>query len=202
MPTVIVNGTPMDAKIGERLIDVARRNGAHVGFVCNGAGICQTCQCQVLSGAENLSPLSPTEQAWLTESRLNEGHRLACKAAIRGDGTVEMSSKAEDLRRRAMAVISPPAGSNPVAQVGPLVQYVARMAFDEVSRFPFNAINAFRHVKPSDLSWPFRDLNRYVSDVSRVVSTTRGASPARPALTTSQQVLQIEAPAPEKAALP
>ncbi|NNJ11659.1 (2Fe-2S)-binding protein [Chloroflexales bacterium ZM16-3] len=194
MPMVVVNGVTMEAKVGERLIDVARRNGAHIGFVCNGAGICQTCQCQVLSGAENLSPVNVSEQAWLTESRLSEGHRLACKTAIRGAGTVEVRTKAEDLRRQVIAVINPPADSNPVAQLGPLVQYVVRMATDEVSRFPFNAITAFRQVKPSDITWPFRDLNRYVSDVSRVVNTTLGRSESRPALTSSTQVIGIEVP--------
>lgn len=200
MPTVVVNGVTMEAKLGERLIDVARRNGAHVGFVCNGAGICQTCQCQVLSGAENLSPLSPVEQAWLTESRQNEGHRLACKTAIRGAGAVEIRTKAEDLRRHAIAVISPPSGSNPVAQLGSLLQYVTRMATDEVSRFPFNAINAFGQVKPSDLTWPFRDLNRYLSDTVRVVNTSLGANPTRPALAAPKQLIEIEDQG--KAALP
>jgi ferredoxin len=195
MPTVVVNGVAMEAKLGERLIDVARRNGAHIGFVCNGAGICQTCQCQVLSGAASLSPLSATEQAWLTETRQNEGHRLACKTAIREEGTVELRTKAEDLRRHAFAVINPPTGSNPVAQLVPLVQYVARMATDEVSRFPFNAISAFRQVKPSDLTWPFRDLNSYLADVSRVVSTNLnlGGGTPHPALTTSRQVIEIDA---------
>lgn len=200
MPTVVVNGVAMEAKLGERLIDVARRNGAHVGFVCNGAGICQTCQCQVLSGAENLSPVNVFEQAWLSESRLDEGHRLACKTAIHGAGTVEVRTKAEDLRRQVVAVISPPAGSNPVAQIGPLVQYLARMATDEVSRFPMNAITAFRHVKPSDLTWIFSDLNRYVSDVSRVVSTSLGGATSRPARTSSSQVIGIEVP--EQSTLP
>lgn len=192
MPTVIVNGVAMEAKIGERLIDVARRNGAHVGFVCNGAGICQTCQCQVVAGAEHLSPVNASEHAWLSERRLNEGHRLACKTALRGAGTVEIRTKAEDLRRQVLAVINPPAGSNAVAQLGPLGQYIARMVTDEVSRFPFNAINAFRHIKPSDLTWPFRDLNRYVGDVSRVISTTRGGEPSRRALSAPAQVIGIE----------
>jgi ferredoxin len=185
----------MEAKVGERLIDVARRNGAHIGFVCNGAGICQTCQCQVLSGAENLSPVNESEQAWLSESRLNEGHRLACKTAVRGAGAIEIRTKAEDLRRHALAVISPPSGSNPVAQLGPLVQYVARMAVDEVSRFPGNAISAFSHVKPSDLTWPFRDLNGYLSDAARVFNTNLSGVTSRPALTdSSRQVIQIDTP--------
>ena len=100
MPTVVVNGVTMEAKVGERLIDVARRNGAHVGFICNGAGFCQTCQCQVLSGIENLSPVNPFEEAWFSESQLNAGQRLACKSALRGDGPIEIRTKAEDLRRQ------------------------------------------------------------------------------------------------------
>ncbi|MBX0327232.1 (2Fe-2S)-binding protein [Oscillochloris sp. ZM17-4] len=172
MPTVVINGVAMEADLGERLIDVARRNGAHVGFVCNGAGICQTCQCQVLSGADLLSPVNPSEQAWLSESRLSEGHRLACKTTLDRAGTVEMRSKAEDLRQKVFATISPPAGSNPIAELGPLAQYVTRMLADEVLRFPLNAINAFSHLKPRDLTWPFRDLDRYMSDVARVASSS------------------------------
>ncbi|MEI8164918.1 MAG: 2Fe-2S iron-sulfur cluster-binding protein [Chloroflexales bacterium] len=194
MPTVVVNGVSLEGKLGERLIDVARRNGAHVGFVCNGAGICQTCQCQVLSGSASLSPVNVFEQAWLSENRLNEGHRLACKTSIRGEGTIEIRTKAEDLRRQVLAVVNPPADSNPVAQLGPLVQYITRMVGDEVLRFPLNAVNAFRHVNPSDLTAVFRDVNRYLSDVSRVTKTTLNNTPARPHLTTSPQVIQIEAP--------
>jgi ferredoxin len=187
MPTVVVNGVAMEAQIGERLIDVARRNGAHVGFVCNGAGICQTCQCQVVAGAEHLSPVNVFDQAWLPERRLEEGHRLACKTTLSGAGTVELSTKVEDLRRQVLAVINPPADSNSVAQLGPLGQSIARMVSDEVSRFPLNAINALSQVKPSDFTWPFRDLNRYLSDVSRVISTTRGGNPSRQALSASAQ---------------
>ena len=190
MPTIVVNGVTMEAKVGERLIDVARRNGAHVGFVCNGAGVCQTCQCKVLSGVENLSPVNPAEQAWFSENQLNEGQRLACKSALRGDGPVEISTKAEDLRRQVVAVINPPAGSNPVVQLVPLVQYVIQMGTNEISRFPSNAISAFSRVKPSDLTGLFKDFNRYLADTKRVVSTTRGAS--IPAHTPSRQVLEIE----------
>jgi len=154
----------------------------------------------VLTGAENLSPVNTSEQAWLSERRLQEGHRLACKTAIRGAGTVEVRTKAEDLRRQVLAVINPPSGSNAIAQIGPLAQYIVRMATDEVSRFPMNAITAFRQVKPSDLTWPFRDLNRYVSDVRRVVTTTLGGATSRPALTATPQLIGIETP--EKAALP
>ena len=192
MPTVVVNGVTMEAKVGERLIDVARRNGAHVGFVCNGAGFCQTCQCQVLSGIENLSPVNPFEEAWFSESQLNAGQRLACKSALRGDGPIEIRTKAEDLRRQAIAVIRPPAGSNPVAQLVPLIQYIVRMGTDEISRFPSNAISAFSRVKPNDLTWPFRDLSRYLADTKRVVATNLGYSTSAPAHAHSRQVIEIE----------
>ncbi len=194
MPTVIMNGVAMEAKLGERLIDAARRNGAHVGFVCNGAGICQTCQCQVLSGAEHLSPVNAFEEAWLPASRLHEGHRLACETTFREAGTIEIRTKAEDLRRQVIAVIKPPADSNPVAQLGPLVQYIARMVTDEVAHFPMNAVQAFQHVNPRDLTWPLRDLSRYVTDVSRVVTTILGGATSSPTHASAPQVIKIEAP--------
>jgi len=194
MPTVVMNGVAMEAQLGERLIDAARRNGAHVGFICNGAGICQACQCQVLSGAEHLSPVNAFEQAWLPASRLQEGHRLACETTFREDGIIELRSKAEDLRRQVIAVINPPADSNPVAQLGPLVESLARMVTDEVAHFPGNAIRAFQHVKPNDLLWPLRDLSRYMSDVSRVVTTVLGSTTTTPAHPAGPQIIKIEAP--------
>ncbi|MEI7644839.1 MAG: 2Fe-2S iron-sulfur cluster-binding protein [Chloroflexales bacterium] len=202
MPTVVMNGVAMEGKVGERLIDVARRNGAHVGFICNGAGICQACQCQVLSGAENLSPVNTFEEAWLTEDRLKEGHRLACKTALRGAGTVEVRTKAEDLRRRVLAVIRPPAGSNPVVQLVPLIQYVVQMGTDEMALFPSNIINVISRIKPDDLSWPFRDLSRYMDDTKRVVTSVLGSGTPRPALAPAPARLVIEIEAPEKPAKP
>ncbi|GIV94220.1 MAG: hypothetical protein KatS3mg056_2929 [Chloroflexus sp.] len=50
MATVIVNDVEMTARPGERILDIARRNSAHIGFVCDGTGFCQTCKVRVLAG--------------------------------------------------------------------------------------------------------------------------------------------------------
>jgi chlorosome envelope protein I len=176
--TVIVNGVAMEAKLGERLLDVARRNGAHIGFVCDGAAICQTCQCRVLSGAEHLNPPNDAEKAWMPESRLDDGNRLACQAALRGVGQVEVLTTVEELRRQVLAVISPPAGSNPIEQLGPLVAHIVKLNVDQLAFFPLNNINTIQRLGLAEFFWPFKDLNRYIEDTVRVFNTTLGVEPA------------------------
>ena len=51
MANVMINGEPAAADVGEDLLTVARRQGAVIGFLCDGRGMCTTCQCQVLAGA-------------------------------------------------------------------------------------------------------------------------------------------------------
>jgi|GEM_PF-2128324 len=38
MSEAIINGQTLEAEIGKSILDVARRNGSHMGFVCDGAG--------------------------------------------------------------------------------------------------------------------------------------------------------------------
>jgi ferredoxin len=196
--TVIVNGVAMEAKVGERLLDVARRNGAHIGFVCDGTAICQTCQCRVLTGAENLNPVNDAERIWMPESRLNDGNRLACQAALRGVGTVEVLTTIEELRRQVMAVINPPADSTPIEQLGPLIAHFVKLNVDQIALFPFNNINTIRRLGLAEFFWPFKDLNRYIEDTVRVFNTTLGVNTSRPAL--GSQVIEIEGQ--ERTALP
>src|ERR1019366_9195692 len=63
------NDDRIDAKQGETLVQAARRHGSLVWFLCDGRGICQTCECHVIAGAENLSELSELERAGLGEKR-------------------------------------------------------------------------------------------------------------------------------------
>jgi ferredoxin len=172
----------MDAKLGERLLDVARRNGAHIGFVCDGSGICQTCQCRVLSGAEFLSPPNDAEKAWMPESRLNDGNRLACQAGLRGVGPVEVLTTVEELRRQVFAVLNPPAGSNAGEQLGSLIAHVNRLNIDQLALFPSNIFNTIRRLGLPTFLWPFKDLNRYATDTTRSVSASLRTAPPTPAL--------------------
>jgi len=52
---------------------------------CGGKGRCTSCKMIVLSGMENISPLSAAEQQYRREGTLIENERLTCQAFISGD---------------------------------------------------------------------------------------------------------------------
>ena len=62
------NDEHIEVKQGDTLLQAARRHGSYVWFFCDGRGICQTCECRVVSGAENLSELSELERTGLGEA--------------------------------------------------------------------------------------------------------------------------------------
>ena len=100
------NGERIVAKEGETLVQAARRHGSHVWFLCDGRGICQTCECRILSGAENLSEVSEVERAGLGDKRRRNGYRLGCQARLAHQGRVAVVSRAEEVRLRAREVLS------------------------------------------------------------------------------------------------
>lgn len=57
---------------------------------CGGKGRCTTCSFNVVSGAENLSPLTHVEQRFQTQGLLKSNERLACQALITGDVEIEV----------------------------------------------------------------------------------------------------------------
>ena len=99
MPTLTFNDQEIDVREGESLVQAARRHGAHVWFLCDGRGICQTCACRVVSGAEHLGELSELERAALGEQQRRKGYRLGCQARLVDSGPVSVVSRAEELRR-------------------------------------------------------------------------------------------------------
>lgn len=192
MPTVVINGVAMEAKLGERLLDVARRNGAHIGFVCDGNAICQTCQCRVLAGAEFLNPPNKAERAWMPERRLNDGNRLACQAALRGNGQVEVLTTVEELRGQVAGVVSPPPGTTSAEHLAALVENLAWLNIDQLALYPFNILNTIQRLGLAKFLWPFTDISRYLADGARVVTRTVGAPPAPEAMA-AQRATQYEA---------
>ncbi len=99
------NDERIETQEGETLVQAARRHGSYVWFLCDGRGICQTCECRVISGDENLSELSQLERDGLAEKRRRKGYRLGCQARLVGSGSVSVVSRAEELRRRAREVL-------------------------------------------------------------------------------------------------
>ncbi|GAB4432386.1 MAG: 2Fe-2S iron-sulfur cluster-binding protein [Chloroflexi bacterium OHK40] len=180
MPTVIINDVAYEARLGERLLNIARRNGAHIGFVCDGNGICQTCQCRVLAGAGQLSPPSEAERIWMPERRLAEGHRLACQAALRGPGPVELITKAEELRRQTLDVVAPPRDADRRDYLEPLLDNLVRMSVDQLARYPWNVLATVGRVGVGRFLFPWRDVERWAED-GALVARRMVAGPPRAA---------------------
>lgn len=96
---LVINDLSSEALPGQTLGMAARLNHSHVGYVCRGHGICQTCYVTVRQGSEFLSPLSEIEHAFLSERQVLSGGRLACQAIIERDGVINILSRPEEVRR-------------------------------------------------------------------------------------------------------
>lgn len=192
MATIIMNDQPMEGKVGERLLNVARRNAAHIGFICDNAGTCQGCRCQVLDGAAHLSPPNEAEQAWIAPERLAQGERLACQAIIESHGEIRVLSRAEQLRRLVMAVITPRPGESRRAPLRPLAKSLAQAGVDQLAGFPKNVITSIARVGPLRFAFPVVDRKRLLSDAARVAQRLRTA-PALPAIRRSQPIPLLQA---------
>ncbi len=145
MPEIRINDEVVEIEPGERILDVARRNALHIGFVCDGNGLCQMCECTVEQGMENLNPPTEAEEAWLTRWQIDQGSRLACQAALRGSGQVAVLTRAEDLRRQTMAVVNPPKDSEH-PYLNDLLDHMMTISVEHVKRFPMNMVYAMVRV--------------------------------------------------------
>ena len=119
---LVINDISCDALSGQTIGKAAQLNHSHVGYLCGGRGICQTCYVTVREGSDCLSPLSDIEKAFLSERQIQSGGRLACQATIEHDGVLNVLSRPEEIRRLLL--------SNPAA----LFPFVATMASDTASR--------------------------------------------------------------------
>lgn len=168
MATIIINDETLEGKVGERLLNVARRHGAHIGFICDNAGTCQTCRCQVVSGGEHLSPPSEAERAWITPERLAEGQRFACQAIIRSHGEVRVLSRAEELRRMVQGVLRPGSGEGRLSNLSPLLTTLGQQIGDQLALFPQNVLSTLRRVGLWRFIYPVLDRERLLRDIARV----------------------------------
>jgi ferredoxin len=177
---VEINDEAVEARLGERLLDVARRNASHIGFYCDGNGLCTMCECKVLSGADQLNPPNATEQVWLNEERLADGYRLGCQAALRGVGPVQVLTRAEEMRRQLNAVLSPPAGTSAADNLRPLLANVAAVNWQHIGRWPTNLLSSISRLGLFTVLWPVTNLNQLVDDTVRVtrrqITTTQALS--------------------------
>lgn len=190
MPTVQVeiNDEMMEAQLGERLLTVARRYAAHIGFYCDGNGLCTMCECRILSGADQLNPPTEAELVWLPPARLADGYRLGCQASLRGVGQVRALTRAEELRRQFLAIINPPPGTSAVENLRPFLANLAMINWEHIGTFPFNLLRTLNRLGPVKFLFPVNDLNLLVRDTVRI--TQRMLSGGQPS-----SVRTVEPPA-------
>ncbi|TLU82981.1 MAG: (2Fe-2S)-binding protein [Chlorobium sp.] len=121
---ITINNKVYEANVGDRLLDIARKNHAHIGYFCGGNSICQTCYVTVLEGADLLSPLSDYEKALLSDNLIHEGTRMACLTTIEKPGIIRIVSTVEEVKQMFE--------TNPVELVG----YAGKMGREALVKFP------------------------------------------------------------------
>ena len=82
---------------GETALEILRQAGVFLPADCGGRGTCGKCLVKYMAGAPE-----PTEEEKekLSEDRLAEGIRLACRSCPEGDFELEYSEGEEESRRR------------------------------------------------------------------------------------------------------
>lgn len=102
--TFSTTGTTVEGRDGETLLDTARRTRQHIGYFCNGRGICKSCEIYVEEGAEYISAPTRHETNWFSEEQIEAGHRLACQCTTRS--SVHLTTRADELRVKVWSVFS------------------------------------------------------------------------------------------------
>ncbi|ASQ90514.1 ferredoxin [Prosthecochloris sp. GSB1] len=137
---IIINDKPCEGAVGEKLSRVAQENKAHVGYVCGGLGICQTCYVTILEGGGCLSEMTDVEKAFLSDRQIADGARLACQATIEREGTLRVLSRPEEVRRMLL--------SNPLS----LFSYGVEMGNAAAKRFIPGVSNVIERLRDGRMS--------------------------------------------------
>lgn len=97
MTTVVVMPAEIrfEARVGQTLMEEARRAGLYWPTTCGGQGTCTTCLSEIVSGREFLAEMGRSERKRLVaergESFLLKPMRLVCQAAVSGDGSITVT---------------------------------------------------------------------------------------------------------------
>ncbi|NWJ44272.1 MAG: (2Fe-2S)-binding protein [Chloroflexi bacterium] len=169
MPDLIINNEVFEAEVGETIMDVARRNGAHIGFTCSRRGICTFCECKVEEGAELLNPITGNEKSRLSAERLENGSRLSCRAVFKAKkGTVRVTSRSEEVKQQFIGIFKAPTIQDKNDNLGALLGSVKQASKDYITMYPYVIKGIASGKAGLDTVNPFKDLNNLVQDSKRV----------------------------------
>lgn len=73
-----INSDAADRKV----IELIHENGIDWMHACGKKGRCTTCKIILISGKENLSPLTEAEEKFANQGRLKSNERLSCQAKL------------------------------------------------------------------------------------------------------------------------
>ena len=138
---ISINDKPCEGHVGDLLLRVAQLNKSHIGCVCGGNAICQSCFVYVKEGSECLSPPGLEERAFISDKLFEEGGRLACRSVIVKEGTIKVMSRAEYLRRLVLGLKLPE-----------VITYAQTIGYNVTNKLPDGAANLFTRVKEGTVS--------------------------------------------------
>lgn len=136
---IYINDMACEAQPGDILLDVAKRSKSHIGYICGGSGICQSCFVYVQEGMDCLSEQSDVEKAFISDKLTEAGGRLACQTKIVKDGNIRVLSRAEMFRRTVLGL-----------NVPGFVTYAQTIGYNVVNQLPSgigNIVNRLREGK-------------------------------------------------------
>ena len=85
-----IDGRKIDVRLGGTILGAALKNDIRLMHVCGARTLCATCRVVVESGADNLTPMRPSERFSLRwHLSISPRTRLACQARVRGPVEVE-----------------------------------------------------------------------------------------------------------------
>ncbi len=136
-----INDVEVEAQPGDVLLDVAKKNNCHIGYICGGSGICQSCFVYVHKGMDCLTERSDIEKAFISGSLADAGGRLACQTRIVKDGEIRILSRAEMFRRIVLGL-----------NVPEFVSYAQTIGYNVVNQLPSGIGNIVNRVRDGQLN--------------------------------------------------
>jgi ferredoxin len=171
MPEVIINDERFEAHEGESLMEIGRRNGAHLGFWCSGRGLCTFCECHVKEGNELLNPITGNERARLSAARLQNGSRLACRAVVEAkEGTIRVITRSEKIKRQFLRTFTATSWQASTANLFDLGSSIMQLSSDYLSMYPYVLKSLGKGKVTLDTLNPFKDVNNLLRDGRRVIA--------------------------------
>jgi chlorosome envelope protein J len=150
---IYINDRPCEAQVGDLLLSAAQHHKAHIGYICGGMGICQSCFVYVREGADCLSLPTDEEKAFISDKLFQDGGRLACQAKIVKDGTIRFLTRAENLRRIVLGL-----------NVPGFITYAQTIGYNVVNKLPSGASFVFSKAVSGKIN-PVESLGKIASGI-------------------------------------